>query len=368
MELQAILARLQARREAEQARCGQVLAALMQDDAYATCEANAVAANLALLRAVDEAGRAACKKKAQAARKAQTASLARLGVATESLVPQPLCLRCRDTGYVEGTLCACVRQLMMQDALEQSGLDPAITFENFCLSRFAEVPEVRDASGAQPRPGTPGVPPLDVQQTLGTPLKLNMPQTPSTPPKLYASQPPAAPQMPDTPRTPDAPPSPRAHMQRVLVRAQTYAAEFPNAAQCGWLICGGVGTGKTFLAQCMANAVLGRGYTAALCTAYEVVQAFRFGQENQVRLLDNVDLLVIDDLGTEPLWRNRTAESLFAVISTRLTHGRGLIVTTNLDLPTLSEQYGERLVSRLTDARRMIAVNLFGEDQRQKKG
>lgn len=63
----------------------------------------------------------------------------------------------------------------------------------------------------------------------------------------------------------------------------------------------------------------------------------------------SVDLLVIDDLGTENLNSLKFSE-LFTILNTRLLNQSQkitkTIISTNLDLNNLAETYGERLISR----------------------
>ena len=59
------------------------------------------------------------------------------------------------------------------------------------------------------------------------------------------------------------------------------------------------------------------------------------------------DLLLIDDLGTEPMLKNVTVEYLLLVIEERQTKGRATLVTTNLDTDGILLRYGERIYSRL---------------------
>ena len=62
-----------------------------------------------------------------------------------------------------------------------------------------------------------------------------------------------------------------------------------------------------------------------------------------------VDLLVIDDLGTETMNSMKFSE-LYKIINTRLLNQNGkitkTIISTNLDLQGLFNTYDERLVSR----------------------
>ncbi len=81
----------------------------------------------------------------------------------------------------------------------------------------------------------------------------------------------------------------------------------------------------------------------------------------------NVDLLIIDDLGTENMNSMKFAE-LFTIINSRmLPQSKKVIktiISTNLDLSTLASLYGERIISRF--AGNYNICPFFGEDIRIK--
>lgn len=78
-----------------------------------------------------------------------------------------------------------------------------------------------------------------------------------------------------------------------------------------------------------------------------------------------VDLLIIDDLGTESMNSMKFAE-LFTIINSRLLPQKGkvtkTIISTNLDLHNLSSVYGERIISRFIGDYNICYF--FGEDLR----
>ena len=79
-----------------------------------------------------------------------------------------------------------------------------------------------------------------------------------------------------------------------------------------------------------------------------------------------VDLLVIDDLGTETMNSMKFTE-LYKIINTRLLNQGKItktIISTNLDLQNLFTTYDERLVSRFVG--NYDAYHFFGDDIRFK--
>ena len=93
-----------------------------------------------------------------------------------------------------------------------------------------------------------------------------------------------------------------------------------------------------------------------------------FGKSNVSKdiydYLLNVDLLIIDDLGTESINQLKASE-LFNIINSRLLNTNKTtktIISTNLSLQNLYENYDERIVSRLVGNYNICYF--FGEDIR----
>ena len=79
----------------------------------------------------------------------------------------------------------------------------------------------------------------------------------------------------------------------------------------------------------------------------------------------NIPVLMLDDLGSEPLIRNITIEVLFNLINERLIRGRSTVISTNLKLEELRERYTERIVSRISDPATSLVITLEGKDLRR---
>lgn len=78
------------------------------------------------------------------------------------------------------------------------------------------------------------------------------------------------------------------------------------------------------------------------------------------------DLLIVDDLGTE-LINTFTASQLFYCINERLNRKKGTIISTNLSLNRMRDEFTERVTSRIMSQYKILP--LLGEDLRLvKKG
>ena len=94
---------------------------------------------------------------------------------------------------------------------------------------------------------------------------------------------------------------------------------------------------------------------------------YRFNKNNSDFVYDNilnVDLLIIDDLGTE-LTNTFTNSKLFYCLNTRYLHRKSTIISTNLALDRLTDIYSERIFSRISS--NYILLKFFGTDIRIKK-
>ena len=94
------------------------------------------------------------------------------------------------------------------------------------------------------------------------------------------------------------------------------------------------------------------------------------GKSTNFDILKNlltVDLLVIDDLGTESMNSMKFSE-LFTLINTRLLNQNSkitkTIISTNLSLNNLADTYGERIISRFIGNYNICYF--FGDDIRLK--
>ncbi len=136
----------------------------------------------------------------------------------------------------------------------------------------------------------------------------------------------------------------------------------------GILFYGSVGTGKTFYASCIANALLDKQVTATATSFPRLLNLLQGTQEKQ-RLLDSLakyKLLVLDDLGTE---RDSSfgMEQIFNVVDARYHAQLPIAITTNMTLEELkspgSVQYA-RICDRLLEMC-PILLKLTGESRRR---
>ena len=166
--------------------------------------------------------------------------------------------------------------------------------------------------------------------------------------------------------------SPRENIIDIKNAALDFINNFDNESTKNLIFSGGTGLGKTFLSNCIVNNLLEKGKTVMYQTAPVMLDSLiadLFAKpENQTGISKNllsVDLLVIDDLGTENLNSMKFTE-LYKIINTRLLTGKTkTIISTNLDLRGLFKTYDERLASRFVGY--YDIYRFYGDDIRLKK-
>lgn len=166
--------------------------------------------------------------------------------------------------------------------------------------------------------------------------------------------------------------SPRENISIIKKASMNFVNGFNDSSMKNLIFTGPTGLGKTFISNCIINELLKKGKTILYQTAPvmldNLISDLFSKPENQIGLsksLLSVDLLVIDDLGTESLNSMKFTE-LYKIINTRLLNTKTkTIISTNLDLKSLLNTYDERLVSRFIGF--YDIYNFYGEDIRLKK-
>jgi len=248
--------------------------------------------------------------------------LEKLGVCEEFFVPQFKCKICEDTGIVGSITgaknCSCFRQKIIDYTYNQAqiyNIDKE-NFETFNEEIFSDVVDEHSYNSKK---------------------------------------------------------SPRENMIIIKNIAQNFVENFEDKDTKNLMFTGGTGLGKTFLSNCIARAMLDKGKTVLYQTSgrlMDLVMDYRKGDTehfdaSQYEELFNVDLLIIDDLGTENMTEARRSE-LFNILNTRLLnsskkHTR-TVISTNKDLKELVNYYDQRIVSRILG--HFEICRFFGKDLR----
>lgn len=232
------------------------------------------------------------------------------GFPSDYLDPIYTCKACKDTGTLDDTTrCNCFKKKVLEDKLDAARLtDTDISFELFDQSVFDSSPLYNGKS----------------QQDI---------------------------------------------MLRIKQEAEKYANFFPHCEQT-LLLFGTTGLGKTYVSKCIMRRIIERGYTAAFYTAYRLFSLFhshRLGENIDLSPILTVPLLIVDDIGTEPMTRNVTIEYFFDLLNERNIAGLHTIIVTNLTYSEIKDRYGLRIHSRLLDKNSSVKIEFKGNDVRTKR-
>lgn len=126
-------------------------------------------------------------------------------------------------------------------------------------------------------------------------------------------------------------------MTKQLAKAKEYAEKWDDFSRegIGLLLFGNVGTGKSYAAGCIANALIDRMISVLYVDMTDVVNRIQgnFGadRDSYLKQITRPDLLILDDLGAE---RNTSygKERVFDIVNRRLLSRKPMIITTSIAL------------------------------------
>lgn len=237
------------------------------------------------------------------------------GLSENYLDMQYQCEDCRDTGYIGGEKCHCLKQAIADLLFRQYSVREQFKKENFSTFSF----ELFDQTEQDPYSG------------------------------LTAYE----------------------NIKKIYHDSLRYVEDFVPGKE-NLLLMGETGTGKTFLSNCIANALMERGFSVVYLPAnqlFDVLAEYSFKSyednvdENYYYIL-NSDLLIVDDLGTE-LNNSFVSSKLFCCINERRLNNKSTIISTNLSLNQIRDSYSERVSSRLLESYRIF--RFYNSDIRVKK-
>ena len=244
--------------------------------------------------------------------------LKKLNLPKDYLSPNFDCEICNDTGYVNSSLCSCIKQKLYDIEYNKSNIGN-MERENFNTFSFDLYSDESN-------------------------------------PSVYHSQ-----------------FSPKENIRKIVDISRNFIKNFNSANEKNLMFLGPTGLGKTFLSNCIAKEILDSGRTVLYQTAPVMLDAIiksKFEKETSsiMEHILNVDLLIIDDLGTETMNSMKFTE-LFTIINTRLLNQSSkitkTIISTNMDLKDIFNVYNERIGSRIVGNYNIC--RFFGDDIRLKK-
>lgn len=160
--------------------------------------------------------------------------------------------------------------------------------------------------------------------------------------------------------------SPRKNVEKIVEKSQYFIETFNHQYE-NLLFYGNAGTGKTFLTHCIAKSLLDKGNLVIYKTSEDLLKALKqvkFEKDyEQEDILINCDLLIIDDLGTEPD-SDFSRTEFYNLLNKKLMKKKKMIISTNFTIEQLMKRYSERITSRLFG--NFTVHKFYGDDIRIK--
>jgi len=169
--------------------------------------------------------------------------------------------------------------------------------------------------------------------------------------------------------------SPRSQILGIKEQCLEFIRKFDDEDTKNMYFHGPTGTGKTFMAKSIGLELLRAGYSVlyfSATTLFPIIQRYRLNIDRDdisagdaYKSLITANLLILDDLGTEPQSDSKYAE-LLSLLEQRNTQNRikpaKTIIVSNLDFRRLLQEYNERIGSRIIGE--FQALHFIGDDIR----
>ncbi len=149
--------------------------------------------------------------------------------------------------------------------------------------------------------------------------------------------------------------------------------DFTNCKWNNFMLSGASGVGKTCLALATADALLDKGISVFYLSAFEFVNIFldkhthkQTALARKADYINECEMLIIDNFGEEPIYKNVTLEYLFSTIDKRMANNKKTFICTRLGAGALISRYGEAFLSKFTDKKYSLSVGFItGENLRK---
>lgn len=160
----------------------------------------------------------------------------------------------------------------------------------------------------------------------------------------------------------------RENAQKVYSLASSFVQRFhSDSFNRGLIIEGPIGSGKSYLLGCIANALIDRGIHFRYIVYSDLLQQIRstYNQSNPendekqiLSTVQQIPVLLIDDLGTEKA-TEFASSTLYQIIDRRYREEKPIILSTNYSIKNLKNRFpvmGERIFQRLLEMNKYLEL------------
>lgn len=146
--------------------------------------------------------------------------------------------------------------------------------------------------------------------------------------------------------------------EKIFKITKNYADNFKKmkTEKVGLIIYGDPGNGKTYSTAAIANELIKKFIPVTCVSVNSLLERIKLnyntwgneGEDAILKALDNAELLIIDDLGTEQPteW---SISKIYNIIDSRYRKGLPFIITTNVELDKLKARYHNRTYDRILE-------------------
>ena len=159
--------------------------------------------------------------------------------------------------------------------------------------------------------------------------------------------------------------------EQITKAMQRYVDHFAELRKSGkgLLLYGPIGTGKTYAACEVANALIDKGYSVLVTNFSRILNALQgtFEKQDYIDRLNRFQLLIVDDLGIERSNSEFAKEQIYDVIDSRYRACLPMIITTNLSIEKIKNPdsiENSRIYDRIIE--RCFPIQVNGRNRRRK--
>ena len=154
-------------------------------------------------------------------------------------------------------------------------------------------------------------------------------------------------------------------MNKLYNKMQEVCENFYTSKKINFIFSGASKIGKTSLAVAVADRLLKNNVSVFYLSSFELINIFldkhTHKQTALSKMFDYVnecEMLIIDNLGSEPIYKNVTLEYLYSTLEKRLANKKKTLICTQLGGQALINRYGETFISKFADKKHSLSVML----------